>query len=114
MNASAIAPGELEVYSYFSLHLGPRYHAAGLRIQFHYNQIPGIHFKVAAPDEYRDAILKGIEDGMASRFPQFPDTGSIWITEITNHEVYSSQHAFYNAGRLVVDQAYSLAEIRKT
>ena len=60
-----IAPGELELYLYYSIHLGPRFEAAGLRIQFHYNQAPGIHFKVDVADEYRGAILKGIEDGMA-------------------------------------------------
>lgn len=78
MNMSSIAPGELEVYSNFSIHLGPRFEAAGLRIQFHYNQTPGIHFKVPVSDEYRGAILKGIEDGMARRFPKFPDTRAMY------------------------------------
>jgi hypothetical protein len=100
-----ITPGEFELYSYYSIHLGPRFEAAGLRIQFHYNQTPGIHFKVDVSDEYRGAILKGIEDGMALRFPKFPATGSIWV--------YSSQRAFYRAGRMVIDQAYSLVETGK-
>jgi hypothetical protein len=52
------------------------------------------------------AILKGIEEGMAARFPGFPDTGSIWITEISEHEVDSCARAFYLVGRLVVDRAY--------
>jgi hypothetical protein len=105
-----MAPGEVELYWYFSIHLGPRFEAAGLRIQFHYNQTPGIHFKVAPPEKYRGAILKGIEDGMALRFPKFPDTGSVWIIEVTHHGVDSSQRAFYRAGRLVIDQAYSLTQ----
>ena len=104
------SPGEVEIYAAFSIHLGPRFEAAGLRIQFHYNQTPGIHFRVQPREEYRAAILKGIEEGMAERFPKFPATGSIWITEITEHEVDSSQRAFYRAGRLVIDQAYSLCE----
>ena len=108
-----IAPGELELYSHYSIHLGPRFEAAGLRIQFHYNQTPGIDFKVPVPEEYRDAILKGIEDGMALRFPNFPPTGSIWILEVTDHDMYSSQRAFYRAGRMVIDQAYSLTETGK-
>ena len=104
-------PGELEVYSSFSIHLGPRFQAAGLRVQFHYNQIPGIHFKVQPREEYRQAIIKGIEDGMTARFPDFPSTGSIWITEICEHPVDSSEMAFYKVGRLVIDQAYSLKQI---
>ncbi|MES2735197.1 MAG: hypothetical protein V4672_02685 [Verrucomicrobiota bacterium] len=107
---TSTAPGELEVHISFSLHLGPRYQAAGLRIQFHYNQTPGIHFKVEPPEEYRAAILKGIEEGMAARFPNFPATGSVWITEVIAHEADSSERAFYQAGRLVIEQAYSLCE----
>lgn len=107
------APGELEVCASFSIHLGPRFEAAGLRIQFHYNQSPGIHFRVEPPEEYRTAILRGITEGMALRFPHFPSTGSIWITEVIAHEVDSSQRAFYRAGRLVIDQAYSLCETAK-
>jgi hypothetical protein len=103
-----IAPGEVELYAYFSVHLGPRYEAAGLRVQFEYNQLPGVHFKAEPPEEYRSAILRGIADGMAARFPQFPATGTIWITEITVHEVDSSQRAFYRAGRLVIEQAFAL------
>ena len=91
------------------MHLGPRFEAAGLRVQFHYNQKPGIHFKAEPPAEYRDSILKGLRDGMALRFPNFPSTGSLWITEISAHEVDSSQRAFYRAARMVVDQAFGLA-----
>src|SRR6267154_1073481 len=94
------SPGELEVYSYFSIHLGPRFQAAGLRIQFHYNQVPGIHFKAQPPQEFKDWIIKGLRDGLASRFPEFPSTGSIWVTEITAYPVDSSQDAFYRAGRM--------------
>ena len=103
----------MEVYAYFSIHHGPRLEAAGLRVQFHYNQTPGIHFKVQPREEYRSFIIKGIEDGMAARFPDFPSTGSIWITEITEDEINSSQQAFYRAGRLVIDQAYSLTQTAK-
>ncbi len=106
-------PGELEVYAAYRIHLGPRYEGAGLRIQFHYNQTPGIHFRVEPPEEYRAAIVKGIEEGMALRFPDFPATGCIWITEVTAHEIDSSQRAFYRAGRLVVDQAHSLCDTTK-
>ena len=65
------SPGELEVYGYFSAHLGPRSVAAGLRIQFLYNQSPGIHFKAQPPEEYRDSIVKGLLDGLAVRFPEW-------------------------------------------
>lgn len=33
-------PGEIEVLASYSRHLGATFDAAGLRIQFHYNQIP--------------------------------------------------------------------------
>lgn len=84
--------------------------AAGLRVQFHYNQKPGIHFKVQPLEEYRSAILTGIKDGMAARFPDFPLFGSIWVTEITVDAVDSCEKAFYRAGRSVIDQAFSLAQ----
>ncbi|HEY1684065.1 MAG TPA: hypothetical protein VGG19_04835 [Tepidisphaeraceae bacterium] len=99
----------VEVYGTFSKHLGPRVIGAGISIQFHYNQVPGVHFKVEVPAEYRDAILKGLADGMASRFPEFPASGSIWITRLEVHPVNSSSDAFYHAARMVIDQAFSLA-----
>ena len=71
-------PGETELAVRYSRHLGPRYESAGLRIQFHYNQVPGLHFKVDVRDEYRPAIERGLWDGLRHRFPDFPTTGSIW------------------------------------
>jgi hypothetical protein len=105
---SPASPGEIELYASFSQHLGPRFEAAGLRVQFHYNQKPGIEFRVPVSDEYRAAIVRGIEEGMAARFPQFPSSGSIWITEVTEHEVDSSQRAFYRVARSIIEQAYAL------
>ncbi len=102
------------MFGSFSMHLGPRFEAAGLRIQFHYNQPPGIHFKAEAPAEYRDSILRGLRDGLASRFPDFPAAGSVWITEIAEHEVDSSQQAFYRAARMAIDQAFTLAQLCAT
>jgi hypothetical protein len=104
-------PGKIEISCFYRKHLGPRMEAGGLRVQFHYNQIPGIHFKAQPREEYRNAILKGIEDGMADRFPDFPKTGSVWITEIFDNQIDSSKLAFYRAGRLVIEQAYSLQQI---
>jgi len=72
---TAELPGEIELYASFSQHLGPRFEAAGLRVQFHYNETPGIHFRAPVSEEYRDSILRGIQDGMASKFPQFPVSG---------------------------------------
>lgn len=109
--SNPISPGEVEVHSYFSKHLGPRYMGAGLKLQFHSNQPPGIHYKVAVNEEYRAAILKGIEDGVSIRFPDFPKTASIWITEVNEHPVDSSQIAFYIAARCAIDQAYCLSQI---
>lgn len=104
-----MTPGEIELYSSFSQHFGPRFEAAGLRVQFHSNQTPGIEFRVPVSEEYRAAILRGLEEGMALRFPGFLATGSIWITEITVHEMSSSARAFYRVSRSVVEQAYALA-----
>jgi hypothetical protein len=104
-------PGEIEVSGFYRRHLGPRMEAAGLCVQFHYNQKPGIHFKVEPPEEYRAAILRGIGDGMASRFPSFPKTGSIWITEVLADEIDSCELAFYKAARIVIEQAYALKQL---
>ena len=67
---SYTSPGELEVSRSFSKHLGPRFAGAGLRLQFHYNRDPGIHFKTSVSDEYRNVILHGISDAMKERFPR--------------------------------------------
>jgi hypothetical protein len=104
------APTEGVYYSYFSIHLGGKFESAGLRIEFHYNQIPGIHFKVGLSDEYKEAILRGLQDGLALHFPEFPKTGSIWVIEVNEHEVDSSRRAFYRVARMVIDQAFSLGQ----
>jgi hypothetical protein len=107
-------PGEVEHYAFFSAHLGPRFQSAGLRVQFHNNQAPGIHFVVEPPEEYAEAILKGLRHGLARYFPNFPESGSVWVQEVTVHDVDSSQAAFYRAGLLVMRQALSLVEIAES
>lgn len=109
-----ITPGELEVSAYYRMHLGARNEAAGLRIQFHYNQVPGVHFRAEAPDEFKAAILRGIGDGMSLRFPSFPESGSIWILDVVVDDVDSSERAFYRAARMVIDQAFSLGSTLET
>lgn len=104
-------PGEVEHFSSFNQHLGSRFQSAGLRVQFHYNQIPGIHFKVEPPAEYADAILEGLRHGLDLHFPSFPSTGSVWVNEVIVDEVSSSRAAFYRAALLVIHQASALAEI---
>jgi len=108
-----IKPGELEIYTSFRLHTGPRFIGAGLRIQFHYNQIPGIHFRLEPPEEYRSIILRSIEERMAVRFPDFPSTASIWITEITGDPAEWNGQVFSQVSRLVIDQAYSLVQVKE-
>jgi hypothetical protein len=107
-------PGEVEHVVSFNQHLGPRFQSAGLRVQFHYNQVPGIHFKVEPPVEYADAILRGLQHGLDRYFPSFPSTGSIWVNEVIADEVSSSQAAFYRAAVLVMHQALGLVEIMET
>jgi hypothetical protein len=107
-------PGEVEHYAFFNAHLGARFQSAGLRVQFHYNQKPGIHFIVQPPDEYADAIMKGLRHGLARYFPNFPDSGSVWVMEVTAHDVASSEAAFYRAGLLVMRQALALIEIAES
>jgi hypothetical protein len=107
-------PGEVEHYAFFNAHLGPRFQSAGLRVQFHYNQEPGIHFIVQPPEEYADAIMKGLRYGLTRYFPNFPDSGSVWVTEVSAHEVDSSQAAFYRVGLLVMSQAFALVEITES
>jgi len=106
-------PGEVELISHFSRHLGPRFESAGVRVQFHYNQIPGVHFKAEPSEEYRAAILRGLREGMALHFPEFPQSGSVWVTEVVEHEVDSSARAFYLAARLVIEQACSLGTLSR-
>jgi GNAT superfamily N-acetyltransferase len=107
-------PRELEMASQYRQHLGPRFESAGIRIQFHRNQPPGIHFKVDAAEEYRPSILKGIEDGLQLRFPEFAASGSVWITGVTEHPIDSSPRAFYRAARLVIEQAFSFHNLEES
>jgi hypothetical protein len=83
-------------------------------VQFHYNQAPGIHFRVEPPAEYADSILMGLQHGLDRYFPSLPPTASIWINEIIVDEINSSRAAFYRAGLLVIHQALVLAEIAET
>lgn len=103
-------PGQVEIYGSFSKHLGPRFSGAGVGVQFQYNQEGGIHFKADVPSEYREAIVKGLRDTMAIRFPEFPSSASIWVTRVDAHEIDSSRAAFYQAARMVVEQAFSLSQ----
>jgi hypothetical protein len=108
-----IAPGELEVTAWFRQHLGPRFSAAGVTLQFHYNQEPGIHLKTKVPSEYQEWILNGVRDGMAKCFPEFPSSGSVWIVAIVDDDIDSSQMAFYRAARLAVSQASALVDLSR-
>lgn len=101
--------GGLEVSGSFRKHVGPTFIGAGLRLQFHTGE-PGIHFKTNVSEEYQNAILQGINDAMRERFPRFPPTGSVWITEVMEHPIDSSQAAFYMAARAVIEQAYVLTQ----
>ena len=95
----------LEVYGSFRQNPGPRFMSAGLRLQFRYDQpTPGIHFEAAVSKEYKGSIIQGVKDGMSARFPDFPETGSVWIAEATEHPVDSSQWVFYLAARGVIEQ----------
>jgi peptidoglycan/xylan/chitin deacetylase (PgdA/CDA1 family) len=107
-------PGEVEHYAFFSSHLGPTFRSAGLRVQFHYNHSPGIHFVVEPPAEYAEAIRKGLRDGLKRCFPNFPESGSVWVKEFTVHDTHSSQEAFYRVGLLVMRQALALVEIAES
>lgn len=93
-------PGEVEHYAFFKSHLGSRFESASLKVQFHYNQEPGMHFIVQPPEEYADAIRKGLSQLLALYFPTFPNSGSVWITETTVDDVSSSPAAFYRAALL--------------
>lgn len=73
-----------------------------------------MHFIVPPPEEYVDAILKGLRQGLARYFPNFPDSGCVWVKELTVHDVDSSPAAFYRAALLVMNQAFTLAEIAES
>jgi hypothetical protein len=46
--------------------------------------------------------MKGLRHGLTRYFPNFQDSGSVWVKEVTVHDVDSSQAAFYRAGLLVM------------
>lgn len=80
-----------------------------LAFSFTTTRFQAFHFKTAVNQEYRDAILKGIQDGMAELFPNFPASGSIWIEKVYEHPVDSARIAFYAAARAAIEQAYSVS-----
>lgn len=98
----------MELFVSFARHLGPRFDAAGLRIQFHYNQEPGIHFRVPVSEWCRPWIEQGLKDGLARRFPRFPPSGALWVLEVVEDEVSSSPAAFYRVAVSAIEQAYVL------
>ena len=103
-------PNEVEVRGYFSQHLGPRYQAAGVSLQFHSNQGSGIVCKASSSQpSYVRAIIKGIEDGLIARYGSAPIPRAIWITKIEEHPVDSSDVAFYLAARGAIDLAHSVS-----
>ncbi|KAB0325162.1 MULTISPECIES: hypothetical protein [Janthinobacterium] len=104
-------PLQIEHLAWFSQHLGGRFRAAGLRIQFHDNQEAGIQWKVACPEEYQAAILQGLREGMNDAFPQYLASRSVWITDVLVDDVNSSPDAFYRVSLLVVAQAKMLLEL---
>lgn len=103
----------MEIYSYFTKHLGPRSMSAGLGVHFDENLgEPGIHFRATVSSEYQPAIVKGLEDGLAIRFPDSLNTASINIERADEHPFNSSQFAFYLAARCVIEQAYILRLVK--
>jgi hypothetical protein len=103
-------PGEITVQAHFRKHLGPRFMSAGVTIQFHTSKTPGVHFKTTVDEEYKESIVKGIRDGVSIRFPGLLETRCIWITDVIEDPVESSNRAFYLAARCAVEQAYTLVE----
>ncbi len=102
----------MEIYSYYNKNLGPKSQSAGLRVQFIENRgEPGIHYKTDVGHEYRAAIVKGLEDGLAIRFPDSRHTASITIEASDEHPIDSCPNAFYLTARCIIEQAYVLSHI---
>jgi hypothetical protein len=102
----------MEIFTSFSVHSGPRYQFAGLRIEIHGNQAPGIYFKVEPSEEgYRRGIEKGLRESANLLGPNFLKTGSIWVLEIQEHPIDSSEMAFYRVARMAVDQVLAYRRI---
>ena len=88
--------------------------SAGLRVDF--DQVrgePGIHYDADVSQEYRAAIVKGLEDGLAIRFPDSGNSLSIRIKQSDEHPVDSCALSFYLVARCVVEQAYTLIHARR-
>jgi hypothetical protein len=110
MARSVDTPGEVEVHGWFRKHQGPRMSAAGIGLQFHYNQVPGFHFKVEVEEELRVHILKELQRSMDRRFPRFPSTGSVWITRIDIDDIETCLWSVIQSTRMAVEQAFNLTQ----
>ena len=103
-------PGDSKVTASFERQLGAKLQSAGVTIQFVSNSDPGIYFRVSPIEpSYMKAIHEGIRQGIEKRFPGYADEGAVWVIDIIESELSSSNTAFYFAGRLAVEQAYTLS-----
>ena len=95
----------MEILVGYNAHKGPRCEGAGIKLQIHGNQVPGILFKVEPSEPaYRRAIERGLKESAHLLGHNFLKTGSIWILEIHEHLLDSSEVAFYRAARLAINQ----------
>ena len=100
----------MEILAGYNIHCGPRCEGAGLKLQLHGNQPPGIHFKVEpSEDGYRRGIEKGLHEGLELH-PSLK-AEAIWVIEIQEHPVDSSEHAFCRAARLAVEQVITMRKL---
>lgn len=100
----------MEVLAGFTLQHGPRLEGGAIRIQAHGNQPVGIHFKVE-PSEvgYRRGIEKGLREGLEAN-PSLKSM-AIWVVEVQEDPVNSSEKGFYRVARLAIEQVQALKRI---
>ena len=100
----------MEILAGFTLHHGPRMSGGAIRIQLHGNQPSGIHFKVE-PSEigYRRGIEKGLREGVEAN-PSLKSM-AIWVVEVQEHPVDSSENAFYRVALLAIEEVLALKRI---
>jgi len=99
-------PKTLKLFWRFETHAGARFLRAGIGLQFHTSGPPRVQIQPAVAAEERAALVRGLEEGLSHRFPDFPATSGVTVTDLEIDPVHTSPLDLYRAGKLAIEQAW--------
>ena len=107
--------GEIKLKYFYSQHLGPRFESAGITINLslasEYQFISNVKWNNY---DYSKVIEKGIKDGLKDIGFNINNGIMIELVEYEEHDVDSSENAFYLASRILIRSREDLSNIRSS